>query len=172
MTDDAIVIAPAAPLHRPAAADPNAVVPGGAALEFLCFTLGREEFGIDLHLVKQIVSPPPITFVPRTRSYFLGVISVRGSVVTLIDLRQLLGLDPAVRDKASRILLLNIDREPVGLMVDRVTQVRRVAPNDFETNPILEENPATAHVVGILRPNRSEQITVIDLRDIIEEALR
>lgn len=141
-------------------------------LGFLCFCLGNEEFGVDLHYVKQIVQPLPITFVPRTKSYFLGVISVRGGVVTLVDLRQLLGLDPAKTDKLSRILLIQSQDEQVGLLVDKVTQVRRVAASGFEMNPVLEENPVTDKVVGIIRPEPGVQITIIELADIVQEALR
>ncbi|MBW2277916.1 MAG: chemotaxis protein CheW, partial [Deltaproteobacteria bacterium] len=59
---------------------------------FLCFTLDGEEYGVDLNMIVQIVKPPPLTRVPRVRSHVLGVISIRGAVVTLIDLRLLMDL--------------------------------------------------------------------------------
>lgn len=139
---------------------------------FLCFTLGKEEFGVDLNLISQIVQPPPVTRVPRTRSYFIGVVSIRGGVVTLVDFRTLLGLDPAVIDKSSRILLYNTPSEQFGLLVDKVTLVRRVPASNFEENPVLEENPVTEKVVGVVRPDKGIQITIIDLEEIMNEALR
>ncbi|MBN2341566.1 MAG: purine-binding chemotaxis protein CheW [Deltaproteobacteria bacterium] len=139
---------------------------------FLCFMLGKEEFGVDLNLVSQIVTPPPVTRVPRTRSYFMGVVSIRGGVATLVDFRQLLGLDPAKIDRSSRILLYHTPDEQFGLLVDKVTLVRRVPASNFEENPVLEENPVTEKVVGVVRPDKTTQITIIDLEEIMHEALR
>lgn len=139
---------------------------------FLCFKLGKEEFGVDLSLISQIVQPPPVTHVPRTRTYFVGVVSIRGGVVTLVDFRQLLGLDPAKIDRSSRILLFNTPDEQFGLLVDRVTLVRRVPASTFEENPVLEENPVTEKVVGVVRPDKETQVTIIDLEEIMHEALR
>ncbi|MBN2715685.1 MAG: purine-binding chemotaxis protein CheW [Deltaproteobacteria bacterium] len=139
---------------------------------FLCFTLGKEEFGVDLNLISQIVQPPPVTHVPRTRSYFVGVVSIRGGVVTLVDFRQLLGLDPAKIDRSSRILLYNTPSEQFGILVDRVTLVRRVPANTFEEHPVLEENPVTEKVIGVVRPDNRTQVTIIDLEEIMHEALR
>ncbi|MBN2528754.1 MAG: purine-binding chemotaxis protein CheW [Deltaproteobacteria bacterium] len=139
---------------------------------FLCFNLGEEEFGVDLNLISQIVQPPPVTEVPRTRSYFIGVVSIRGGVVTLVDFRQLLGLDPAIIDRSSRILLYNTPREQFGILVDRVTLVRRVPASTFEENPVLEENPVTEKVIGVVRPDKHTQVTIIDLEEIMHEALR
>ena len=105
--------------------------PADETVGFLCFRLGDEEFGVDLNLVRQIVSPPPVTKVPRTRSYFMGVVSIRGGVVTLVDFRQLLGLDPAEITRNSRILLFDGEDEQFGLLVDSVTLVRRVAISEI-----------------------------------------
>jgi purine-binding chemotaxis protein CheW len=139
---------------------------------FLCFRLGREEFGVDLNLISQIVQPPPVTTVPRTRSYFVGVVSIRGGVVTLVDFRQLLGLEPSKIDRSSRILLYNTPSEQFGILVDRVTLVRRVPASTFEANPVLEENPVTEKVVGVVRPDKTTQVTIIDLEEIMHEAIR
>jgi len=174
MTDSSIVVPvqKMPRLARPAGGNQSVNRRNDQTLGFLCFCLGDEEFGVDLNLVKQIVQPPPITFVPRTKSFFLGVISVRGGVVTMIDLRQLLGLEPSEIGKLSRVLLFNAENEQVGLLVDCVTQVRRVSIAAFEVNPVLEENPVTDKVVGIIRPEPGVQVTVIELGDIVNEALR
>jgi purine-binding chemotaxis protein CheW len=139
---------------------------------FLCFRLGAEEFGSDLHLIRQIVLPPPYTPVPRTRSYFMGVVSIRGQVTTLVDFRQLIGLEPATLTRQSRVLLFHTEREEFGLVVDAVTSVRRVSPCRIEENPALEENPITQKVIGVVRTEPGTQITLIDLADIMNEALR
>ena len=65
----------------------------GKQLSLLCFSLGDCEYGTELHVLQQIVRPPPLTWVPRVKSHILGIIPIRGKVVTLMDLRQLMGLE-------------------------------------------------------------------------------
>ena len=139
---------------------------------FLCFTLGDEEYGVDLNLVRQIVKPPPLTWVPRTVPHVLGVISIRGSVVTLIDTRQLMGLPPTTWPRTARVLLIEVDEEAVGLLVDGVSLVRRLPDSALERNPVIDETPHAERVICVARPEPGMQITVIDLGGIVAEALR
>ena len=142
-----------------------------ASIGFLCFTLGSEEFGVDLNLINQIIQLPPVTPVPRTRSYFKGVISVRGEIVTVVDFRQLLGLEPAQITRTTRVLMIEHAGEKFGLMIDAVTLVRHIPVSMFEQNPAIEDTPATSKVMGIIRPEKDTQVTIIALKDIINEAV-
>jgi purine-binding chemotaxis protein CheW len=143
-----------------------------AALSFLGFVLDAEEFGADLNLVAQIVKPPPLTWVPRARPYHLGVISIRGQVVTLVDLRQLLGLPPTAWPKTARVLLVDHGGEPIGLLVDAVTQVHRVSLEQFETGVSLEDEVRTEFVLGVARPDTAIRVTVIDVLGVLTELMR
>jgi len=138
---------------------------------FLCFTLGREEYGIDLNLIKQIVKPPPLTWVPKARRSILGIISIRGSVITLLDARLLMGMAPTDWPRSARVLLVEIRGERVGMLVDAVTLVRRVSVADFEEDPALGERVGTEHVLGVIRPDPGVQITIVDIREILAESL-
>jgi purine-binding chemotaxis protein CheW len=138
---------------------------------FLCFLLGGEEFGVDLQLVKQIVKPPPVTWVPRVAAYILGVVSIRGTVVTLVDLGLLMEFGPTSWPRTARILLLEVEGELVGLLVDRVTMVRRLPESALERNPSLEGTAHSGRVVCLARPDEQTQITVIDLEGLVAEAL-
>lgn len=144
----------------------------GAALSFLGFTLEREEYGADLNLVTQIVKPPVLTWVPRVRPHVLGVISIRGAVVTLVDLRQLIGLGPTSWPRTSRVLLTSHGGEPIGLLVDRVTHVHRVSVEEFETGLALEESARTECVLGIARPNPTTRVTILDVVGVLTELMR
>lgn len=139
---------------------------------FLCFTLGEEEYGVDLHMIVQIVKPPPLTFVPRTRRHVLGVISIRGAVVTLVDLRLLMGLPASDWPRTARILLVEINEEQVGLLVDAVTQVRRLHDSALEKKPQLDDSQASERVVYVARPDQQTQVTVVDLVAVMSEAMR
>lgn len=145
---------------------------GATALSFLGFVLEAEEFGADLNLVAQIVKPPPLTWVPRTRPHLLGVISIRGQVVTLVDLRQLLGLPPTAWPKSARVLLVDRGGESIGLLVDAVTQVHRVAIEQFETGVSLDDDVRAEFVLGIARPDTALRVTVVDVLGILSELMR
>ena len=138
---------------------------------FLGFELDGQEYGVDLNLVAQIVKPPSLTWVPRMESHILGIISIRGSVVTLLDLRQLMGLLPTPWPKNSRVLTVVLGNERVGLLVDSVTQVRRISLSDLEKNPSLSDGPSADYVLFIARPQKNKQMIVIDLDAILKEKL-
>lgn len=136
---------------------------------FLGFTLVGQEYGVDLNLVAQIVKPPSLTWVPRMESHILGIISIRGSVVTLIDLRQLMGLEPTPWPKTSRVLTVVLNNEQIGLLVDSVTSVRRINLSDLERNPSLSDGQNADYVLFIARPQKGKQMIVIDLDAILRE---
>jgi len=139
---------------------------------FLCFYLGDEEYGIDLLEVNQIVMVPPVAWVPRVKPHFLGVISIRGGVVTLVDTRRLLGFEPSAWPKSARVILMKLNGEQMGFLVDKVTQVRHIEPAVFEEKPCLDDVTRTEKILGIARPSDGSQIVIVSLRDIISEVLR
>ncbi len=149
--------------------------PSSAASEpfgFLCFTLGGEEYGVDLKLVSQVVKPPPVTRVPRLPSHFLGVVSIRGDVITLMDLRELMGVGNTEWPRTARILIVDTQGEPIGLLVDSVTQVRRIKPEELERKPNLQEGTHVDHLICVARPDSGQPILIVDLDAILYESLR
>ncbi|MCP4675878.1 MAG: purine-binding chemotaxis protein CheW [Deltaproteobacteria bacterium] len=139
---------------------------------FLCFNLGEQEYGIDLDLVCQIVKPPPLTWVPRMDPHILGIVSIRGAVVTLIDLRQLMDLEPTPWPRSARVLIVELEDEQIGLLVDSVTHVRRIDVDDLEMNPSLKEGQRADHVLYVARPKPDELIIIVDLDTIIGEKIK
>lgn len=154
-------------IQAPAMSEKNA-----EPLGFLCFRLDGEEYGVDLKLVCQVVKPPPVTWVPRLAPHLLGVISIRGAVVTLVDLRQLMGLSPTEWPKSGRVLIVEIGEEQVGLLVDGVSSVRRVRVTDLEKRPSLRESHTNDYVICVARPEGGSPILIVDLDTILAERLR
>ncbi len=122
-----------------------------AVHEYLTFILAGEVYGLPLNSVREILKPSPITRVPRAASHVLGIISVRGSVTTVVDLRKRLRLPAAVTDRNARILLVSRGEEVIGLWVDRVEQVRRLSDGQIELASSLNGDTAD-HIHGIGRP--------------------
>jgi len=142
------------------------------AIGFLCFLLDDKEYGVNLNLIYQVVKPPLITPIPRTEPHFLGIVSIRGAVVTLVDFRQLMGLPKTGISKTKRILVIETEDEQIGLLVDSVTQVRHAKLTELEKKPLLRDTESTDFVVCVVKPSVNNPILIIDLDSLLQEKLR
>jgi purine-binding chemotaxis protein CheW len=138
----------------------------GKRVEYLAFSLAGEAYAVRIALIAEILKPPPITEVPRAPRSIIGVVSVRGRLVTVIDLRRRLRLPEAPMDRRTRVLLTNADLgEQIGLLVDEVRQVYRMAENEIEPAHVLGGDQAP-HIAGIGRPEGALLI-LLDLEPIL-----
>lgn len=119
--------------------------------DFLAFVLAGESYALPLSGVREIMKPPPITEVPRAPRDVLGIVSVRGRVTTVIDLRRRLRLDESGAGRYARILLADTGSEVVGLLVDRVLAVNRLSDEEVELASTVGGDMAE-YVLGIGRP--------------------
>jgi purine-binding chemotaxis protein CheW len=121
------------------------------AYEFLAFKLGSETYAFPLAGVQEILKPPRITRVPRASHEILGIVSVRGRVTTIIDLRRRLRLAEAPMDKNTRVLLVDAGNEVLGMLVDAVMQVYRLYEDEVELASTVSGD-MNEYVMGIGRP--------------------
>ncbi|GAB4260214.1 MAG: chemotaxis protein CheW [Deferrisomatales bacterium] len=107
--------------------------PPPALREVLTFDLSGETYGLDLGDVGEILLPRPLTPLPRTPGFVLGVASLRGTVLPVLDLAQRLGLPPSGEPtRRSRILVVRDGEERLGFRVDRVRGVARFSDGELE----------------------------------------
>jgi purine-binding chemotaxis protein CheW len=142
----------------------------GKRIEYLAFGLAGETYAVEIAHIAEILRPPPITGVPRAPDTVLGIISVRGKLVTVVDLRLRFRLPPAPIDRRSRILLADAGTgEQIGLLVDDVQQVWRLAAEEIEAASVLGGEQAV-HIAGIGRPAASDgaMLILLELRPILE----
>ena len=97
------------------------------ALQLVTFHLGNEEFGMDIKKVQEINRMIDITKIPNAPPYVEGVVNLRGKIIPIVSLRTKLGLFEADRDKATRIMVVEIDGSILGFIVDLGLDV---APNE------------------------------------------
>jgi purine-binding chemotaxis protein CheW len=137
--------------------------------EYLAFMLAGDTYAVRISVVGEILRPPPITEVPRAPSPIIGVVSVRGKLVTVMDLRRRFALVEAPIDAKTRILLVEIgEGEYVGLLVDEVLSVYRLADSEIEPASVLGgEQPA--YLLGVGRPKEQKELVLVllDLRGAI-----
>jgi purine-binding chemotaxis protein CheW len=141
----------------------------GKRAEYLAFMLGTEAYAIQIGNIVEILKPLPITEVPRADPEVVGVMSVRGRLVTVVDLKRRFRLTRTfTMDKKSRILLVDAAGELIGLLVDEVLQVYRLAESEVEPPQVLgTEQPP--HVVGIGRPAGGAVLLLLDLAPLFLE---
>jgi purine-binding chemotaxis protein CheW len=96
------------------------------ALQLVTFRIGNEEFGIDIQKVQEINRMIDITRVPNTPPHIEGVVNLRGKIIPIVSLRTKLGFGEAEREKATRIMVVEIDGHVIGFIVDSVSEVLRI----------------------------------------------
>jgi len=113
--------------------------PQDTALQYLTFSLGEEVFAMDIRTVREIIQYGPMTTVPLMPPFVRGVINLRGAVVPVIDLQARFGRQAAEVSKKTCIVIFDAQREgeriELGLMVDAVSEVVEIAPDQIEPPP-------------------------------------
>ncbi|MDQ3811212.1 MAG: chemotaxis protein CheW [Chloroflexota bacterium] len=99
---------------------------GGDEQQLVVFQLGAELYGVEISRVHEIIRLQTVTRVPRSPAFVEGVINLRGKVIPVVDLRRRFGLPAAEHTRASRIVVVEIGDQVVGIIVDGVSEVLRV----------------------------------------------
>jgi len=134
--------------------------------EYLSFVLADEVFAVSIYHIKEIIKLPLITEVPRTASVILGILSLRGTVVPVVDLRLRLNLTAGPRVRKTRILIVQSESGLLGLLVDEVRQVIRLREEDIESTPGVFDRAEAEHIVGVGRQD-GEMYTLLDLDAVV-----
>ncbi len=95
-------------------------------LQLVIFKVGDEEFGVEISRIKEIVRLVPVTPVPKAPSFIEGVVSLRGQILAVVDLAKRLNLSTSGRSDNTRIIVLEIQENIIGMIVDQVVEVVRL----------------------------------------------
>jgi len=121
--------------------------------QMVTFNLGQEDYGVNILQVQEINRMVEITEVPQTQFYIEGIINLRGKVIPIIDLRKKFNMPETERDHSTRIVVVNVDNETVGLVVDGVSEVLRVPAGSLEDPPkmIAGEYSSSDYIKSIVK---------------------
>ncbi len=122
---------------------------GSKAGEYLAFTLGQEEYGIDIQKVSEIRSYESPTRIANAPAFVKGVINLRGLIVPIIDMRIKFNLGTPTYDQFTVVIILNIGHRVVGMVVDRVSDVTTLTPDQIKPAPEIGSAMNTDHIVGL-----------------------
>jgi purine-binding chemotaxis protein CheW len=127
--------------------------------KYLTFNLGREEYGIGILKIREIIGMMTVTTVPQTPAFVKGVINLRGRVIPIVDLRLRFGMSDAECTERTCIIVVEIageaaSRVAVGIMVDSVSEVINIRAVDIEAPPLFGGKLTdTNYILGIAKIN-------------------
>jgi len=144
---------------------------GGALRKYLRFRVADEEYGVSLLEIREIIKPREITEVPRMPPFVVGVLSLRGTIIPVFDLRLRLGLPVSGSTGGQRIVIARKGEGSCGLLVDEVFQVIGLADSSLEKAPAVLEGIDREFVKGIGR-HGERMLILLDLEMIMDVSLR
>lgn len=123
--------------------------------KYLTFALGKEEYGLEILKVREIIGMLEITGVPQTPDYIKGVINLRGRVIPVIDLRLKFGLEAAAYNERTCIIVVDVKGGEgtiqMGIVVDSVSEVLNILAEDIEPTPTFGTRLDTEYILGIAK---------------------
>jgi len=134
---------------------------------YVIFRLGDKEFGVDVMSIKEIATITPITRVPRTPDFIEGIINLRGSLATVINLRKRFGFKPEDLDVDSRIIITELEDKPVGMLVDAATEVLRIPVSAIEATPEMVTTEISKEYLRGVGKVENRLIILLDLKQIL-----
>jgi len=137
-------------------------------LQMVTFRLAEETYGINVMHVQEVLRITEIAPVPGAPSYVLGIINLRGNVVTVIDTRSRFGLPSAETDDSSRIVIIEADKQVVGILVDSVAEVVELHQSEIDSAPNVGNEESSRYIQGVANREK-DLLIVVDLNKLLTE---
>ena len=117
--------------------------------KYLTFILGREEYGLEILRVREIMGVVPVTSLPQMPHFIKGVINLRGLVIPIVDLRLKFGLPEIPHTKETCIIVMDLDRKLTGIVVDSVSEVLDISEKEIDDTPSFGASVNADFILGI-----------------------
>lgn len=135
----------------------------------LVFTLGRENFGVDVNMVREIVRVPSfITRVPNAPSYIRGVINLRGTIVPVFDMQMKIGMPQSPLTDEARIVVIAVNEVTFGMIVNSVREVLTIYDSQLEVATKLSTSIDRRYVLWVAKPADDRLILLLDVSSLFE----
>ncbi len=118
-------------------------------LQLVTFRLGKEEYGVNIEQVREIIRIVEIIHVPKAPTFVEGLINLRGTVVSVIDLRKRFEITPSGEKEAERIIVVEVQSRTIGVIVDSVLEVLRLSSTNIDDVPPTVSGVDTKFLFGV-----------------------
>lgn len=129
--------------------------------QLVTFRLGEDEFGTDIMDVREIIRVPVITKVPNAAEYVEGACNLRGNILPIIDGRTKFNLERKEKDENNRVLVIDVEGKAIGIIVDKVSEVMRVATSEIEEAPPIVKNVDSDFLDGVVKLENGERLIIL-----------
>lgn len=118
-------------------------------IQVACFSLKDDLYAVDIMRIKEIIRPQKLTSLPQSPPFIDGVINLRGSVIPVVDLRKRFDMTPREATASTRLLIVRLSSQTLGLVVDDVTEVISVPVKDIMPPPTVSDKMVANHLLGV-----------------------
>jgi purine-binding chemotaxis protein CheW len=117
--------------------------------QLISFTVGEEEFGLEILSVKEVIRIQEVTWLPKAPSFVKGIINLRGDVIPIIDLRDKFGLAHREYTTLTRVIVVEIEGKLIGMVVDSASQVLRIPSDQIDPPPPVIGGLSQEYITGV-----------------------
>ena len=149
--------------------DNQQISQAGETIQLSCFYLDDTLCGLDINIVQEINQDLQITKVPMSPDYVVGIMNLRGQIVTVIDQSRKIGFDPSTLTDESRVIIVTSQNEHIGLLVDRVTEVVTTPLNDIADPPSNIKGVQGKFFKGVVHTTNNEILALLDVEAVLAE---
>ncbi len=137
------------------------------ALErYIQFDLGNERYAIKLLSVKEVIPLPETTSLPNSPSHYIGIMNLRGQIISIIDLRKKLGLKPKTEDLEEAVIIVEFDGVGIGVVVDSINKVLNLSGDDLTEVPEIDSQVNAKYIQGVYQ-GKDNLTIMLDLGSIL-----
>ncbi len=137
--------------------------------EFLAFKLGQEEYGIDILKVQEIRGYESVTRIANAPEFIKGVVNLRGTIVPIVDMRIKFNLGEPTYDQFTVVIVLNFGQRVVGMVVDSVSDVMMLSPEQIRPAPAMGTMLDTEYLMG-LGTIDDRMLILVDIERLMSQA--
>jgi purine-binding chemotaxis protein CheW len=143
--------------------------PSNDLSRFIEFSLGNEDYAIPLLMVREVISVPDTTPIPKSPTHFLGIMNLRGQVISVVDLRKKMKVETR-KDKEEAVIIVDIGGMNIGVVVDSINKVLAFSSDNVSEMPEIDSQVNTQYIFGVYKKDTSLTVLldiakVLDLQD-------
>lgn len=133
---------------------------------YLQFGLGKENYAVFLLDVKEVIPVPQMTVLPNSPSYYNGIMNLRGQIISVLDLRKKLSIQPIKEKQEEAVIIIEIDGIGIGLIVDSINKVLNVKSSEITEVPEISSQINSKYIQGIYQTETSLTV-LLDLENVL-----